>query len=511
MIITPFGIVFSALLVWIMLCRRGWLLPLLVVSAVLHAPAVIVLGAPPNGRAMGVTPWLVTSLAACLHLTLIVARRRQLQVVTVGVARKFAAGWSGYLFCAILSAFVLPQVFEGLATFTPANMLGIATPPEPLEWRLVNIVQAVNAALIWMTLLYVVEIADEPGFKRRLLIGLGAAFALAIVLSLQQRAQHLGLLPALSAFEASLNPSYAQTMGYWLPHVPRMNWPFSEPSYASAWFAAGYAAGLAAVLFAHRARCGFAMLAVAAFGLLNSMGGTGIASATASTIVLSGVMLAVIWRSNPAQRALARKRIFALAAALTLGVGSLAVAITLVQRDPRFADLDPVNFYTSIILPRINEDEYAAPGALTRAFANETAGRIVVETYGLGAGLGSNRGSNFALAMASNVGILPTLLFFALLIGQLRALVISAPRDISTLLVTGGSLGMLFALLAGIPDLNWPAWWIWIIAGLGLLAHRPVNTKAPISYQATSLAHGGRRPAASRRHTLPMARHRVTR
>ena len=62
--VTPFGLLFLSVVGLVLARRRDWLVALLVVSAVLHAPAVAVIGADKDVPGIGITPWLVVAFAS---------------------------------------------------------------------------------------------------------------------------------------------------------------------------------------------------------------------------------------------------------------------------------------------------------------------------------------------------------------------------------------------------------------------------------------------------------------
>lgn len=458
MSLTPFGILFLALTLVVAMRARAWMLPWLAFSACLHGPAVAVIG----GR-LGITPWLVASFAVFIDLLRRVARDRRIELGTDRFTRRVFAGWTAFAAIGVLSAFTLPFLFEGLPTYNSERVYSIWAGTEPLRWRTVNAAQAINLAIAWMLLLYALQVAHEPGLLRRLVLALAAGGVLSVMFSLLQRfvMPEGGAVPAWIA--SSLNPSYHQTIGHTLGGVARMNWPFSEPSYASAWFGSIFAAGLAVFSFTRHRWQGLALAAIALAGVLNSLGGSGLLVVAVSCSVAWVLAACRLARLPPAQRQTAARPWIA----ATLGGVVLAIAAANVHRIEGFERLTVQNFYQWIVLPRLVDHQVPGP---SRHRSNLEALNVVGKTRGLGVGLGSNRASSYALNLASNVGLVPALLFFVLVIAQARAAWRARVGRETHVFLVAGLAGMAVAVLAAIPDLLWPAWWIWIIATFAAMA-----------------------------------------
>ncbi len=277
MTITPFGLVFMTLGFTLLAARRAWLLPLLVVSAGLHAFAVVIIGPATPSVGLGISPWLFTCSLIFVHLMAIIARNRRIELGATRQVRLIFYGWLIYTTWCVLSAFTLPFIFEGLQVNTLARWDGFDPPMEPMKWTLVNAVQAFNTAVIGMVFVYLLQIANDAASTRRIFVGFAVALGLSVMLSLCQRIQSMNIISAIDFFSASLNPSYQQnTMlsadGTYL----RLNWPFSEPSYASAWYGAILVGGISIYCLSNHTLAGLAFIALGIAGLLHCFGGSGI-------------------------------------------------------------------------------------------------------------------------------------------------------------------------------------------------------------------------------------------
>lgn len=459
---TPFGLVFLPIVALLLALRRQWLLPLLVVSAAMHAPAVAIVGSG-NARPLGLTPWLVVSAAVFVHLFALIVSRRRVELGTNREVRLLFAGWSAFCAWAVVSAFTLPFLFAGLPTYNHEVMDSIAHGTEPLTWRPVYAVLAVNVVILWMHFLYLLQLAPGRVAARQVAVGMACAGVLALVATLAQRMLVMYWPEGLAAANLSLNPSYSQVLtSFGFGTFFRANWPFSEPSYASVWFAAFYAAGLGLAFFSRRPLLGVATVVVSGLGLVNTLGGSGIASAGLATLLLSGAAIARWFRTRDEERRRLGRRLIVPLALLVL----LPFALWGLRQTPN-PDVKEGTISTDLVGPRLAD---GARGGNTRTESNRVALRLLADSYGLGVGLGATRASSFALNLASNLGVVGTVLFFVLLARQVRAMHRLVPEGTARLFIEFGLLGMLAGAIAGIPDIAWPALWVWILGSFALIA-----------------------------------------
>lgn len=467
MLITGFGWVYLTALVGVMALRRCWLPPLLICAAMFHAPAIAIVGAKPHGGGTGISPWFVTACAACVHLVFLACRHRGLAPVDAWT-RRMMLGWSVFFALAIVSAFVLPWLFAGVDVHALGHRRGFGIAPVPLAWSTSNLVQAVNSALLWGVMLYLPQMALAQGFLRRLAIGVAIAVTCGLLLALCQRLHEAGIVPELAWFRDSLNPSYVQRVGGGLQGFARVAWPFPEPSYGAVAFAGVFGSGVALCVFSTRHAAGIALALAGAVGVGNSLGiGGMLAAATGAALVLLAVAVC-LWRDGIANQPLLAKKGAALAAAmLAVPLAGYALAWTPLAPYSLPAIID------ALVTPRLQGVE---PSGSTRVASLATALSVLHETTWLGAGLGSNRASSYVASLFSNLGVGPTLLFLWLAGMQMGRLWHLRDQP-AALVVLFGSLCAAIGVSLAIPDLNWPAWWIWLLAGLAVCTatHGAVN------------------------------------
>jgi hypothetical protein len=99
-------------------------------------------------------------------------------------------------------------------------------------------------------------------------------------------------------------------------------------------------------------------------------------------------------------------------------------------------------------------EKIGSVSALSRFGADAYAFDLVLKTYGLGVGLGSNRPSSFVAALLSQVGVVGFVLFACAAWSTLWNLP-KADRWIGM-----AALGLLLSMAFGLPDLSFPFLWI---------------------------------------------------
>ena len=465
MTITPFGLVFMTLGFTLLAARREWLLPLLVVSAGLHAFAVVIIGPATPGKGLGVSPWLFTCSLIFVHLITLIEQNRRIELGATRKVRLIFFGWMIYTIWCVLSAFTLPFIFEGLPINTLARWKGFDIPTEPMRWTVVNAIQAFNTTAIGMLMVYLLQVSKDVAITSRIFTGFAISIGLSAILSVFQRAQFMEFVSLFDLFNASLNPSYQQNSmlsgdGTYL----RLNWPFSEPSYASVWYGAMVVGGLSIFLFSRNVLTSFSFFVLGSLGLLNSMGGTGLAGSFSGVLMLLIFSVIVVAKNGKNSNQLLAKIIVFTGASLLL-----CLVYFIIQRNysgfPNYYKL-----FETLINERVGRVDMVVP----RLRSNLEAFEIVINTWGLGVGLGSNRASSYLMSMLSNIGVLGFLLFVVLFFFQLFMILKSNEgfSDFRATFFAWGSIGCFFSMSFGIPDMNFPAWWIWVLAGFGALVTR---------------------------------------
>lgn len=453
MTITPFGLIFITLGFTLLVTRPTWLLPLLIVSAVLHAFAVAVIGPATPGVGLGITPWLFTCGLIFIHLVVVIACNRRIEFGVSRRARLLFWGWITFIGWCVLSAFTLPFIFENIPVHPLTGFVGFDGPMEPLVWNISSAIQAANAAIIGMVLVYVFWFNQNANLEKQLISGFIAAILVSTAVSICQKLQLSGFISVLNILHQSVNPSYAPG-----DSVGRINWPFSEPSYASVWYSGVSLGGGIVYLVTRRIWLGVILFTVGLTGLLLTLGGTGLAGFTLAIFVLIAISAVVSWQKKMSMKSMLWRLMLGTAFAALVCASYTAVR----EKQPRLPDI--YSSVESVVQTRIG-------GPISyRGQSNLDAITITKNTWGLGSGLGTNRSSSYLLSMMSNIGIPGLLLFFLLVVYQLYLIAINSLTN-STLkaFIFGGTIGMFCGMIMGIPDLLFPTWWIWLIACLATL------------------------------------------
>jgi hypothetical protein len=128
--------------------------------------------------------------------------------------------------------------------------------------------------------------------------------------------------------------------------------------------------------------------------------------------------------------------------------------------------------YLANVIGQAVEAKVGSSSFNDRSSADSRSYGLVLDTFGLGTGLGSNRGSSFAASLLSTVGVLGALLFAVVIVTLLRrGWAVRSVRPALWALVT-----VLIAKVVSGPDLADSTGVLWL--SLGVLAHAALGTGA---------------------------------
>lgn len=322
-----------------------------------------------------------------------------------------------------------PLIFAGQTVVGDA---GVATQAfgrlEPLDYTISNLAQA---AYLTLNVLFIVTRPAQAEMLRvvRVAFVLGVGVACAVALT-PGAAVH-------SLFDNSARNSYAV-----ISEGLRERAQFAEPSHLGA-FALAASAYFALSLWRAgdvRQKLFDGALFLAALGLfVSAASGTGAAGAAAVLVAAFGVS---VWQGIQPET-----KISPVAA-----LSAVVVAIGAMLASPRI-----VSWITSVISGRFENRS----GGI-RSAENDVAWRTMVDTWGLGVGLGSTRSSSLLLLLLASVGLFGTILFLLLLAQSLASgFAQESSRPVGMALV--GTAAAAFAsggLLAA------PVLWVLLAAGL---------------------------------------------
>lgn len=451
--LSAFGSVFLPLCALVFLFKRLWILPLVCVAAVLQAPAVANIRFA--GLDLGITPYLTVGMLVTIDLLLrgpAFLRQAGRSTLSEWPTRL----WLVFLGMTALGGLLLPFLFAGATVLAPLTQQDGQLVVEPLVFSINHLAQIGQALLLGILLVWISAFRDDPELPKRMFVGVALAVAVATVVGLQQRLAWNGLVPLAADFWAS-NLGYAQNWDSVAGNVPRVSWPFTEPSYASAFFAAAFGGFLSLFLsdiHRHKALAG-AMLCL--FAMANTFGATGLMT---TMVFVAGVSLlcaaALVLRRRWAGGLLYRGSLAALAATCVCLAGYLVLR--------HYALVDAAQHAVVNVLAGRSETVLGD----IRLTADLHSWRLIVETWGLGVGLGSHRGSSYLLTLAATGGLLAVVLLVVAASVHFYRLARRAVRRAETPAVffLGSGVAAAIAALIAIPDQNWPVLWIFLLGGV---------------------------------------------
>jgi hypothetical protein len=428
---------------------------LLMTSMVLQAGSVLNV-ATDAAKATGTNAYGVTVFHALALVVVLVAAWRFFTVPRPAWPRHL--NWPLgflilYVLVALAGAWWLPRWFAGTQVHDLIKIYGVWL-PGPLSWNFGHAVQMLNLLILLAALGAVWLLCQSPQSQRRLLRGLGLGCAVVLAIGFyEQLAPHVSW-PSVAAFWAN-NPGYSLA-----PLAPagfalnRIGLPFSEPSYASAYMSAMFLGTLAMTFLGRRWWWWAPAALLCAAGLINTLGSTGLAAAG----VAAGLL--VLWVVLPALRPSAT-RIRRCRAAALCGLCVVALVWGIVAYRGSAIQPHVDSMVKSLIIDKALGRERASP----RAETNLRALEITKETYGLGVGMGSQRSSSYFASLLANTGVLGFSLFIGMLVTLLWRYWKAPALSDAQIFVSAALPTATLAMGLGIPDLNMPMYWGFIILG----------------------------------------------
>lgn len=337
------------------------------------------------------------------------------------------------LLWAVPSAIMLPRLFQGgVQVFTLQRDL-IDSGLVPLKPSSGNITQTVNALGSLATAVLVSALARRPGGydavlqALMILTGMNLGFA---VLDLATAATGTGFILDVIHTGAYAFLTDDETAG-----MKRISGSFTEASSFATFSLDLLAVNLS--LFVSRVRpklTGFYSCALVLFLLLS----------TSTTAYVGLAIFAVAFAVYAGWSLLIGASARALKIFVLLGLTGTFFVCAVLLLAPGFADA-AWNIINISVLQKGQSDS-----AIERGSFNIQAGKLFLETHGLGVGLGSTRTSNYIYLLLSNVGAIGFVLFFSFI----AALALIRPRDSldgqERRIVAAAKVGVLGALVPAV-------------------------------------------------------------
>ncbi len=329
------------------------------------------------------------------------------------------------------SALLLPRLFAGATqVFSLARSLDDDSGTVPLQPTSGNISQAVYAAGGFAMACATCAYARRPGGRQALLaaiIALTSAHLAFAILDLVTAATHTGFI-----LDVVHTANYAFLTDDEVGGLKRISGSFSEASSFATFSLTLLAVNLP--LFVMRVRPRFtgpASALLAGFIVLSTSSagyaGLGVFGAGFGAYALvAGLVL--------------RRRRVATIAVAALGSGLFLVALVVLF-------LPGVAATAGAVLGASVLDKGASDSAIERGSWNTTALQVFHDTHWLGAGIGTTRGSNYALVLLSNLGAIGFALFVFLMARLLFSRLSADLADEDRALVRAARIGMASALV----------------------------------------------------------------
>jgi len=412
---TPIGILFFCIAAYCFVFSEDKLFGLLIIASTFQAASAI------NIAERGIQPYYLVAAfiiaRGVVNLSALVRLRRFMP----------QQSWLLAFGCvSVLSAFLLPFIFAGTLVRSPKPD---GDPFPPLTFGFNNVAQA--AFLIChIATAYALLTMRFSGEKARKYY-MYAFYLVALVVGAQSLCQVTGV-----PFPHSLilnNPGYFLWDPEWETGGARNPGTFSEPSFAGCFFVMYYAGFLAEYLEGESGPRNL-LLALAASALVTSGG---------SLFVLCLITLVIAFRYSP----------FRFPWYLNIPRFQRLLRLGLLIVIPLFIAVVGFSAYRESLLSN-TMDKADSGSFLNRILADVYALDLVLQTRGIGVGLGSNRASSLLTSMASTVGVLGLGIFAGFCVKLLRRL-----RPGYTW-IRWAAVGVLLNMCINVPDVTTPTLWV---------------------------------------------------
>ena len=306
-----------------------------------------------------------------------------------------------FIACVLIGAFTLPHLFAEGVSIWPQKSDDHAQ--VPLGFTVANITQSaymiLDIAFVYSCATY---IGSYPVRTRRLVSAYFGCALLVVAIAIWQFASRVAGIPFPDDFFYS-NPGWLVYPDQAIGSVPRTNGPFSEPAALSAYLCGTTYASAWLLMHGRGSRLVKWTLAASVFGMVLSTSTTGF------VILFAGAGLAGLYVLTKAKASVARR--FTRVAIPIVVVGFFVVLAAPIL----FPSLtDAVGNVITQTLSKSESDSYEE-----RTQADHDSVALVLPTYGLGVGWGSNRSSSLVPGLLGNAGI-PGLVLILWAIASIR-------------------------------------------------------------------------------------------
>ncbi|PDT50413.1 hypothetical protein [Sinorhizobium fredii] len=434
---TPIAVLVAALLVGLGPVRA---LPALFAVLPLGSAAAF------NLPAVGNSSILVSDIAACTFIAVVLASRRHVEAI-VANCRPGAPGFflASMLAVGLVVTLFAPRIFAGTTDVFAIGRQGgeVGVVIRPLGPGSGNITQGFRLSLGVLVFLTCAAVLKPVLDDRRVVLAFLAATTVNVALAAYDFATYAVSAPELMAWLRTAN--YTILDHHEIAGVKRIIGDFPEAS-AFGYFSVGlFGFWCKYWLTGGRMRHGVFVLAAAlAMVLLSGSSAAFVALAAFLTITFAGILLATDLRRIP------RRIAVAVGLCVLLLPFAAAVGWILLQTSSGFSE-----YFDRLLFSKLESDS-----AIERGSWNSQALQNFVETWMLGAGLGSVRASNFVIAVLSSIGVAGAVLYVGFFYALARAKAPRLPNE-SAAITSGCRAACLILVLKAFvtkstPDLEVP-------------------------------------------------------
>jgi hypothetical protein len=428
---TIIGVIFFCSGAYCFLRKEGALLGLLLLSTLFEASSAL------NVAGRGIQPHYV--VAGFIIARALVNRVFRLTSSSPAPHGKWLLLFGGI---AIISTLTLPIVFAGTPIYDPKIGIddGLFIRP-PLSFGVNNIAQAVFVAWHIGTAFALLRIKSSEVITQKFYI---FVFYVGLFFIFVQSFSSLTGIPYPDTLIRN-NPGYEISGAQLISHGVRCPGTFTEPSYAGTFFLM-YCVGFLVEYLEGKGGIFRIILALIATGLIASSG-----ALLALVICLSGLTIRYFPFRFPWYIKVGRAKRLASISSLVLPPLLLVLVVSASYRD-------------TIVGLTVSKGD-------TGSFANRTASdlyalQLLVQTHGIGVGLGSNRASSLLTTLLSTIGVMGALSFGVFYVKLFRSL----PRNYAWL--RWAAYAVLINMCIDIPDVTTPILWFPVLIAIPLTMNR---------------------------------------
>ncbi len=453
--LTTLGVIWLVIGLFAFLLRmESLLLAELILASIFQATAVFQLTL--MGHTIPLIPYYWIGSLIVLSLMFRVLSTPFIQMTST--SRQVLLIFVGFAFYVTLSTIILPHFFNDLPVYNPRK--GIDTQYHNLSPFRFSVSMIGQLIYLWINIALIVFVSILSNRKNLLVTRFPKYIiwggSLVVVITFWQLAAHQFhfYFPTHLLYNAEgWKLGYMQKIGI---NIKRLNATFNEPSNLAT-FLLGFGAFMLRLWEKQPNKINSFLLTFTVLALL--------LSTSTTAYVGLGILVLLYGMTFMLKRAIPRKAITSLVIMASISlifIGSI------------------IKIYPLTTIMETQLEKTKSLSFIHRLAADKRAFEILVDTGGLGVGLGGNRPSSFFTWLLSNTGIIGTAFFFTSLLFLAKAArqqrYRNDERSIEYVMVSAATWGLIGTMIGKVisqPDLMFPPLWIWILFLMAALGRRP--------------------------------------